>query len=202
MSGGHPTIARRQSGCRVRRATRSARWQGSVRPRHRPNACYASDRVARGRRANRWPMYGSPFGGLWACGQHGGWAAAWSRRQARNQQRENAMSQQTTPEQTRHIVPAASDPIRIVPLYLPNGEAEPREELAAASNAAPPHLVYNQGPLISAVQVYTIFWGPAWQQQQQLMQSINGFFDFILTSPLIDQLAEYSVPNYSIGHGR
>jgi len=112
------------------------------------------------------------------------------------------MSQQTTPEQTRHIVPAASDPIRIVPLYLPNGEAEPREELAAASNAAPPHLVYNQGPLISAVQVYTIFWGPAWQQQQQLMQSINGFFDFILTSPLIDQLAEYSVPNYSIGHGR
>jgi hypothetical protein len=95
----------------------------------------------------------------------------------------------------RGIVPAAHDPIRIVPLYLP-------EELAAAPAAAP-HLTYRGGHLLTAVEVFTIFWGAAWQQQQAaLAQTINQFFDFILTSPLIDQLAEYNVPGQAIGHGR
>jgi len=35
-----------------------------------------------------------------------------------------------------------------------------------------------------------------------LAGQINQFFDDILTSPLIDQLAEYSVPGLSIGHGK
>jgi hypothetical protein len=35
-----------------------------------------------------------------------------------------------------------------------------------------------------------------------LLAQINQFFDFILTSPLIDQLAEYSVPGKQIGHGK
>ena len=35
-----------------------------------------------------------------------------------------------------------------------------------------------------------------------MMTQINQFFDFILTSPLIDQLAEYSVPGKPIGHGK
>jgi hypothetical protein len=30
---------------------------------------------------------------------------------------------------------------------------------------------------------------------------LDGFFDFVLTSELIDQLAEYSVPGKAIGHG-
>jgi len=33
------------------------------------------------------------------------------------------------------------------------------------------------------------------------MAHVNNFFDFVLTSKLIDQLAEYSVPGQSIGHG-
>ena len=87
------------------------------------------------------------------------------------------------------------DCIRIVPLATP-------ELLTRAAPAA--QLVYNNGPLISQVEVFTIFWGTGWQQpaQNPLVGQINAFFDFILTSPLIDQLAEYSVPKYPIGHGK
>ena len=85
-------------------------------------------------------------------------------------------------------------PINIVPLYIP-GPVKP------AAPAA--QLVYNNGPLLTAVQVFTVFWGAAWQQSpaSDTLQSLNGFFDFILTSPLIDQLAEYSVQGQTIGHG-
>src|SRR5579863_9163902 len=68
-------------------------------------------------------------------------------------------------------------PINIVPLYVP-GPVKP------AAPAA--QLVYNNGPLLTTVQVFTIFWGTAWQQSpaSDTLQSLNGFFDFILTSPL------------------
>jgi hypothetical protein len=84
-------------------------------------------------------------------------------------------------------------PIRIVPLH--------GESLAAPVSA--PKLTYRGGPLLTAVQVFTFFWGDAWQQEPQsaLVQQINQFFDFVLTSPLIDQLEEYSVQGTSIGHG-
>jgi hypothetical protein len=90
---------------------------------------------------------------------------------------------------------ARNDPVRIVPLHLPAG-------LAPA--AAPPKLTYRDGPLISAVEVFTIFWGTAWNDPRQvaLIPRINAFFDFILASPLIDQLTEYEVPKYPISHGR
>ena len=85
-------------------------------------------------------------------------------------------------------------PINIVPLY---GQS------VAAPPAAPAQLVYNNGPLLTAVQVYTVFWGTAWQQAtlSSTVQNINAFFDYILTSPLIDQLSEYSVQGQTIGHG-
>jgi hypothetical protein len=84
-------------------------------------------------------------------------------------------------------------PIRIVPLH--------GDSLAAP--VAAPNLTYRGGPLLPAVQVFTLFWGDAWQQDPQsgLVQQINQFFDYVLTSPLIDQLAEYSVQGTSIGHG-
>jgi hypothetical protein len=50
--------------------------------------------------------------------------------------------------------------------------------------------------------VYTVFWGNAWSGSLSgLATQINQFFRFILTSSLIDQLAEYSVPNFKISHG-
>ena len=107
-----------------------------------------------------------------------------------------------TEERVRRIVAAPRDPIKIVPLHLPGGEATPVAELAETAASAPPRLVYNNGPLLTSVQVFTIFWGSKWQQQPMLMQQINAFFDFVLTSPLIDQLSEYSTTLYTIGHGR
>lgn len=93
------------------------------------------------------------------------------------------------------VTPAHDDMIRIVETYVPD---EVRAPLPA-----PPQLTYRGGPLLSAVEVFTIFWGSAWQSgpQSAMVQQINDFFDFILTSPLIDQLGEYSVPQYAIGHG-
>jgi len=87
-----------------------------------------------------------------------------------------------------------SSPITIVPLY------KPEEEMALAT---PAQLVYNNGPLLTAVQVYTIFWGSAWQQSpaSDMATNINGFFDYILASSLMDQLAEYSTSGQTIGHG-
>jgi hypothetical protein len=87
---------------------------------------------------------------------------------------------------------AVSNPIKIVPLH---GDA-----LAAPVSAA--HLTYRGGPLLQAAQVFVFFWGTAWEgPQAPLVQQINQFFDFILTSPLLDQLAEYSVAGTAIGHG-
>jgi hypothetical protein len=86
-------------------------------------------------------------------------------------------------------------PIRIVPMHGPRAPS--------AVAAAAPHLTYRNGPLLTAVQVFTVFWGSAWQQaaNSDLLKQINQFFDFILTSQLIDQLGEYGVPGQAIGHG-
>jgi hypothetical protein len=64
-------------------------------------------------------------------------------------------------------------------------------------------LTYRHGPLISSVEVFTIFWGSAWQAaQSNLAAQINHFFDFVVTSQLVQQLGEYSVPAYKIGPGK
>ena len=87
---------------------------------------------------------------------------------------------------------AAANPIQIVPLH---GDA-----LAAPVSAA--RLTYRGGPLLQATQVFVVFWGTAWESAQApLVQQLNQFFDFVLTSALLDQLGEYSVPGKSIGHG-
>ena len=94
--------------------------------------------------------------------------------------------------------PQNADYLRIVPLTT----TELAQAPAAAVQAA--QLVYNNGPLIAQPQVFTIFWGTAWQPAtlQTLMADINGFFDYILSSSLIDQLAEYSVSGYQIQYGQ
>src|SRR4029077_18390886 len=97
---------------------------------------------------------------------------------------------QKTPHHSR------KDAIRIVPLHKPEAQA-----LAPASA---PKLVYRGGPLIRAVEVFTIFWGGDWQQEPSagILAQMNQFFDFVLTSSLMDQLSEYNVAGQSIGHGK
>jgi hypothetical protein len=86
-----------------------------------------------------------------------------------------------------------SDAIRIVPLHHPQ-----------SLQAAAPRLTYRNGPLMEAVEVFTIFWGAAWNTAplNKLMQDMNGFFDYILSSSLMDQLAEYNAGKYKISHGK
>ena len=111
------------------------------------------------------------------------------------------MQKESNPD--KMIYSTHGDAIRVVPLSVADTVSQPTAEAAAAIAAAPPHLTYRNGPLLTAVEVFTIFWGSAWEgAQKALATQINQFFDFILTSPLIDQLAEYSVPGKQIGHGK
>ncbi len=93
------------------------------------------------------------------------------------------------------------DAMRVVPVHSP--EAQAAVELGLP--AGPPRkLVYGGGPLLTAVEVTTVFWGAPWPQASlaPLANQVNQFFGFILTSALIGQLTEYNVPQYKIGHGR
>jgi hypothetical protein len=67
-----------------------------------------------------------------------------------------------------------------------------------------PQLVYRGGPLLDAVNVVTVYWGLEWDDPlvSQYRSNLDNFFDYIVISPLIDQLAEYSVNGYPIGHGQ
>lgn len=87
-------------------------------------------------------------------------------------------------------------PIRVVPMHP--GKA------AVAEQAAAVNVTYRGGPLLTAVEVFTVFWGAAWKQSANsiLMNQMNQFFDYILTSSLMDQLSEYGVPGKAIGHGK
>lgn len=86
------------------------------------------------------------------------------------------------------------DAIRIVPLR-PEGEPLPR--------AAAPELTYRGGPLLVNAEVVALYWGSQWHDDPlaTLRSRLDGFLDFVLTSELIDQLGEYSVPGSTIGHG-
>src|SRR5262245_7109635 len=98
---------------------------------------------------------------------------------------------------------AHGDLIRIVPLHVGDTVLQATDGIAAVAPAAP-HLTYRNGPLLTNVEVFTIFWGPVWQQapNSALVPQLNQFFDVILKSAVIDQLHEYSVPGKKIGHGK
>lgn len=88
---------------------------------------------------------------------------------------------------------ARGEYIRVVPLHHPKPAAP-----------ASPELTYRNGPLITNVEVFTIFWGNLWGStptSTDLMNKLNKFFVDIVVSSVIDQLAEYSVPGQTIGHG-
>jgi hypothetical protein len=101
---------------------------------------------------------------------------------------------------TNKKVVRMNDPIRIVPLHLPSELYRPSAGIAAAPAA---QLTYRGGPLLDSVRVFTIFWGQAWQTSpnSDLANQLNQFFGFVVSSSLVDQLAEYSVPGHTIGHG-
>ncbi len=108
----------------------------------------------------------------------------------------------------------AGEAVRIVPLHTGKsmfalGDLAARD--AGDLFDGKPHfapasakLTYRGGPLLRNVEVYTVFWGRKWSgaTAKPIRAGINQFFADILGSELLDQLAEYSVPGKSIGHGK
>jgi hypothetical protein len=75
------------------------------------------------------------------------------------------------------------------------------ENIKTKENA---RLVYNGGPLMPQVKVYTLFWGNAWLNPQyaSFIDPVNKFFADILQSSLLEQLGEYATQYTSIGKGQ
>ena len=114
---------------------------------------------------------------------------------------------------------APGEHIRIVPLHYPKPavsidelarmrrEGEEEADLFDGKPHVAPasaQLTYRNGPLITNVAVFTVFWGTKWgttTTSTTLMSNLNKFFQAILVSPAIGQLGEYSVAGKSIGHG-
>jgi len=93
-----------------------------------------------------------------------------------------------------------SDGIRIVPVHRVDELAAPAHD---AAPAARPQLTYRGGPLLGEVEVFTVLRGDWWSSGDgaALAGEVNAFFDAILGSELLDQLAEYGLPGTAIGHG-
>ena len=92
------------------------------------------------------------------------------------------------------------DAVRIVPVAAPR---ELFRHVGAVPAAPAPLLTYRGGQLLEAVQVYNLYIGAAWStgNAKTIAAGLDAFFKFVLTSELLDQLAEYNVPNYEITHG-
>jgi hypothetical protein len=111
------------------------------------------------------------------------------------------------------------DAVRIVPTHVPKPVASVSEIAAARAAAgqddlydgrlrlapASAQLSYRGGPLLTRAQVHAIYWGASWQASATahgLRTGLDRFFADILVSPLMDQLAEYSVGARRIGRGK
>ena len=71
------------------------------------------------------------------------------------------------------------------------------------AGAPVPSLTNHGGTVLQAVQVVPIYWGAAWAggTNATLASQIDSFFDFIVTSQLMDMLSEYSLAGTPIQHG-
>ena len=83
-------------------------------------------------------------------------------------------------------------PIRVVPMRGPTGLIG-APQVKAPSTAS---FTYRGGPLLTAVEVVTVFWGATSNE------ALNAFFKFVVSGPYVDQLGEYSTPQQKIGRGR
>jgi hypothetical protein len=92
---------------------------------------------------------------------------------------------------------------RIVP-QVPHPGAGAGVNGVALSGAPPARLQFYGGPLIGNPKVSTLFWGEEWNSHplDTVASKLQQFYKDIVTSPLITQLGEYSVPACSIGPGQ
>ena len=111
--------------------------------------------------------------------------------------------------------PAKHEFVRIVPLHYPKAKVQLGEMMAENEGdlfdgkprlaPASAKLTYRRGKLIKNVEIFVIYWGTQWASAasaKPLVTALDQFFSDIVTSALIDQLAEYSVRGKKIGHGK
>ena len=71
--------------------------------------------------------------------------------------------------------------------------------------SAIPHMTYHGGPLMTHVQVETVYVGQSWSTSTSLHQqalSFDQFFSYLTASPYQDELVKYSVAGQTIGRGQ
>lgn len=93
------------------------------------------------------------------------------------------------------MLPINSEVITVVPL---------RSTVDFAAPAISAQLTYRGGPLLQHVKIFSVFWGSDWETSpaSDTADQMNQFFQYIVTSPLMDQLGEYSTGNLTIGQGQ
>ena len=105
---------------------------------------------------------------------------------------------QSSPQKTGTQAATIARPKQIVPPaeFIAHG-------VSPIPNAPAPVLTNHGGTVLQNAQVVPIYWGAAWASgtNATLPGQIDAFFDFILTSSLIDLLGEYSLPGKPIQHG-
>jgi hypothetical protein len=104
------------------------------------------------------------------------------------------------PKQARRRVPLSANTTDARRIVLAKPEAQ-----AFRHAVKPPKLVFNGGPLIDEVNIVSVYWGNQWNTDATLSgyrAGMDQFFDFIVTSPLIDQLKEFNEGGYIIDHGQ
>ena len=105
---------------------------------------------------------------------------------------------QSSPQETATQAATVTHPKQIVPPadFIAHG-------VSPIPNAAAPILTNHGGTVLQSVQVVPIYWGAAWATgtNATLPGQIDAFFDFILTSSMIDLLGEYSLAGKPIQHG-
>ena len=105
---------------------------------------------------------------------------------------------QSSPQKTATPAATVTHPKQIVPPadFIAHG-------VSPIPNAPAPVLTNHGGTVLQNVQVVPIYWGAAWATgaNATLPGQIDAFFDFILTSSLMDLLGEYSLPGKPIQHG-
>jgi hypothetical protein len=74
----------------------------------------------------------------------------------------------------------------------------------AAPRTSPLQLTYQGGHLISNVKTVSLYWGNIWSKSPHTITRgrLEQFFGFVVKSPVIHQLAEYSTDQYQIGEGQ
>ncbi len=116
----------------------------------------------------------------------------------------DAGSEEPTARTGSTLVTAPRLPRNFMPVGPGLGSPQPPDTPEHKVFAPVDKLTYHGGPIISAVQVHTVLWGP--NVDPTLKSGIDGFFQFYLTSPPFAWLSEYSTPmtggtNQTLGTG-